>query len=110
MSIEADIRNLAKWLNEEQTAPIERQALARILAHVQTPQEPFGYFRPEPFGWTDCAEGDEGAVALYDKPQGAVIVWAVFAENGNIRMFTTGEQHAKEFAASIGSEAIPLRK
>ena len=29
--------------------------------------EPFGHFRPTPFGWTDCAEGDEGAVALYEK-------------------------------------------
>ena len=29
--------------------------------------EPFGYFRAEPFGWTDCAESDEGAVALYEK-------------------------------------------
>lgn len=29
--------------------------------------EPFGYFRAEPFGWTDCAETDEGAVALYDQ-------------------------------------------
>lgn len=28
--------------------------------------EPFGYFRAEPFGWTDCADTDEGAVALYD--------------------------------------------
>lgn len=31
-------------------------------------QEPFGYFRAEPFGWTDCAETDEGAVALYEQP------------------------------------------
>ena len=30
-------------------------------------KEPFGYFRAEPFGWTDCAETDEGAVALYDQ-------------------------------------------
>ena len=30
-------------------------------------KEPFGYFRTEPFGWTDCAETDEGAVALYDQ-------------------------------------------
>lgn len=30
--------------------------------------EPFGYFKAEPFGWTDCAEGDEGAVALYEAP------------------------------------------
>ena len=30
-------------------------------------KEPFGYFRADPFGWTDCAETDEGAVALYDQ-------------------------------------------
>lgn len=32
-------------------------------------QEPFGYFRPVLDGWEDCSEGDEGAVALYDRPQ-----------------------------------------
>ena len=46
---------------------------SRVLAGQPAPQpaaqqgEPFGYFRAEPFGWTDCAEGDEGAVALYEK-------------------------------------------
>lgn len=30
-------------------------------------KEPFGYFRAEPFGWVDCGEKDEGAVALYDQ-------------------------------------------
>ena len=30
--------------------------------------EPFGYFKAEPFGWTDCAETDEGAIALYASP------------------------------------------
>ena len=30
--------------------------------------EPFGYFKAEPFGWTDCAETDEGAGALYERP------------------------------------------
>ena len=29
--------------------------------------EPFGYFKAEPFGWTDCAETDDGAVPLYEK-------------------------------------------
>lgn len=29
-------------------------------------QEPFGYFKAEPFGWTDCSETDEGAIALYE--------------------------------------------
>jgi len=28
--------------------------------------EPFGYFRAQPFGWEDCAQGDDGAQALYD--------------------------------------------
>ena len=28
--------------------------------------EPFGYFRATPFGWEDCAQGDDGAQALYD--------------------------------------------
>lgn len=35
----------------------------------QTAQEPFGYFKAEPFGWRDCAETDEGAIALYEAPQ-----------------------------------------
>ena len=29
--------------------------------------EPFGYFKPEPFGWTDCKETDECAIPLFDK-------------------------------------------
>ena len=35
------------------------------------PSEPFGYFKAQPFGWTDCAETDDGAVALYERPQQA---------------------------------------
>jgi len=42
-----------------------------IIANAPTVQqsEPFGYFKAEPFGWTDCAETDEGAIALYELPQ-----------------------------------------
>ena len=29
--------------------------------------EPFGYFRALPFGWKDCSDKDEGAVALYEQ-------------------------------------------
>ena len=51
-------------------------ALRKCLEHidaqpplpVQPAQEPFGYFKAEPFGWTDCAETDEGAKALYEAP------------------------------------------
>ena len=52
------------------------QARAALDAdHITQPrkmaaaQEPFGYFKAEPFGWTDCAETDEGAIALYEAPQ-----------------------------------------
>lgn len=32
-----DVRELSKWLNEETSAPINRQALARVLAVAQQP-------------------------------------------------------------------------
>ena len=51
---------------------IERRiwALKREPAPEPTTQaqEPFGYFRPEPFGWTNCDPTDEGAIALYEHP------------------------------------------
>ena len=37
------------------------------IANAPTP-EAFGYFKAEPFGWTDCAETDDGAIALYELP------------------------------------------
>ena len=67
-------------------------AVPRPITTTTKPEpqpEPFGYFRAEPFGWTDCAETDEGAKALYQKPPTAwtpattppdtertVLVWA----------------------------------
>lgn len=36
-----------------------------VRAAISAQGEPFGYFRAEPFGWTDCAKDDEGAIALY---------------------------------------------
>jgi hypothetical protein len=44
-------------------------ALREALAEQPAQQEPFGYFKAEPFGWTDCSETDEGAIALYTTPQ-----------------------------------------
>jgi len=38
------------------------------LVPVEPTPEPFGYFKAEPFGWTDCAETDDGAIALFDAP------------------------------------------
>ncbi len=46
--------------------PGARKTIAKEVALRD--QEPFGYFKAEPFGWTDCAETDEGATALYERP------------------------------------------
>ena len=52
--------------------PEEALAVAEhIRAKAATPEpvgEPFGYFRALPFGWEQCGEHDDGAVALYDRP------------------------------------------
>lgn len=55
------------------TGPNDTAAQATTGGGVTTgaPSEPFGYFKAEPFGWTDCAEDDDGAVALYEGPQQA---------------------------------------
>lgn len=51
------------------------QELEAQIAKKRVPdQAPFGYFRAEPFGWTDCAETDEGAIALYDRPAPPAVV------------------------------------
>lgn len=47
----------------------ERALLATGGQAHAVEQEPFGYFKAEPFGWTDCGPDDEGAVALYERPQ-----------------------------------------
>ena len=69
MNVYADIRNLGKWLNEEQTAPIDRQALARLLAWAQMNDKPAAWVYPEFFEgitkagcWTAYA-GDGSAAA-----------------------------------------------
>ena len=48
---------LAEAWNRRAPAPASGEAVS-----------PFGYFRAEPFGWTDCAESDEGAKPLYEAP------------------------------------------
>ncbi len=53
---EPDILKVAHCISLVRDAPTVQQS------------EPFGYFKAEPFGWTDCAETDEGAIALYEAP------------------------------------------
>ena len=42
--------------------------------------KPFGYFRAEPFGWTDCAPTDEGAIPLYERPQAQQFLYNAWAD------------------------------
>ena len=48
--------------------PPQRPAAPIIQPEIKD-DKPFGYFRAEPFGWTDCAPTDEGAIPLYERPQ-----------------------------------------
>jgi hypothetical protein len=54
-------------------------ALAIIQPEIKD-DKPFGYFRAEPFGWTDCAPTDEGAIPLYERPQGKLLPWKGLTE------------------------------
>ena len=58
--------NTSDWFNERVDA-------LRAAIEQAEKQEPFGYFKVEPFGWTDCAETDEGAIALYTAPPAAAV-------------------------------------
>ncbi len=61
------------WGRIYEFEPQELEAFARaFLSELDKRQQPFGYFRSTPFGWEDCAETDEGAMALYERPAAAV--------------------------------------
>ena len=45
-------------------APIDAAQVLRVGMALYTAVEP----TPEPFGWTVCAETDDGAIALFDAP------------------------------------------
>jgi hypothetical protein len=69
------IRRLINWHCAVQIDPLVSSAAQELIergrreAVLEQPEQvPFGYFRAEPFGWTDCAKTDEGAKALYEKP------------------------------------------
>ena len=55
--------------NEYYFARENAVAMCRVVMAAHAPEaDPFGYFKSEPFGWTDCAETDDGAIALYTAP------------------------------------------
>ena len=61
---------LPNWYDNGGNLVVDANELLKIIEQAKAEQaEPFGYFKAEPFGWTDCSEHDEGAIALYEKPQ-----------------------------------------
>lgn len=66
-----------------------------VMTPAPAQGEPFGYFRAEPFGWTDCSEDAEGAIALYEHPAkpaqevgltdaGIAALWRYFADSNQV--------------------------
>ena len=63
-------RKHAVYLSRETVQDLLARAILALRPQA-TSDEPFGYFRAQPFGWEQCAETDEGAKALYERPQAA---------------------------------------
>ena len=73
--IHARVQELEAMLEAVGAGGVSAQRVTQAKDHIEQDlkmvavQEPFGYFKAEPFGWRDCAETDEGAIALYEAPQ-----------------------------------------
>lgn len=83
------------------------------------PAEPFGYFRAEPFGWTDCSADDEGAIALYERPaapavpQGEPVAWIDMSKMSSSAMvYATGwksnDKQSPLYTAAQSQEPVPF--
>ena len=100
--------------------PLYPHPPAAAPAPASSQDEPFGYFRAEPFGWTECAETDEGAIALYERPaapavpQGEPVAWMVWAGILDMRpvmtLFATkelAEAHARQIKSKTEVRPVP---
>ena len=86
-------------------------ALEATPAPEPAQDEPLGHFRVEPFGWTDCAKDDEGAIALYERPQEVGLTDEEIEAIAKKHMSTVGDHwcnedaireiHAEDFARAI---------
>ena len=71
----ARIQELEAMLDAVGAGGVSAQRVTQGKGHIEQDlkmvavREPFGYFKAEPFGWRDCAETDEGAIALYEAHQ-----------------------------------------
>lgn len=111
-------RSLGAFTSDEgwaQTDMDTMDSVSALIAATPAPapaqDEPFGHFRVEPFGWTDCAKDDEGAIALYERPQEVGLTDEEIEAIAKKHMSTVGdhwcnedairERHAEDFARAI---------
>ena len=72
--LHARVQELEGMLESIGAGGVSAQRVTQAADHIAqdrkmvAAQEPFGYFKAEPFGWRDCADTDEGAIALYEAP------------------------------------------
>lgn len=50
----------------------------------------------------------QAARASLPPASGEVVAWAAFADNGNIRVWTSASEDVRELAESVGMELVPL--
>lgn len=73
--LHARVQELEGMLESIGAGGVSAQRIRQESDYITQPRkmlavrEPFGYFKAEPFGWRECAETDEGAIALYEAPQ-----------------------------------------
>jgi len=71
IKVTEEMLNVVDDYNSKARTMTDTELVKRIieLHEANKPKpEPFGYFKAEPFGWTDCDKDDEGAVAMYEAP------------------------------------------
>lgn len=91
INIDIDIRNLSKWLNEEQLTGIDRQALARVLT--------FAYLadldKKAIINKKDIAQPEQEPVAILNHAHGVHTVRSVKLNglpDGEYKLYTTPQR------------------
>jgi hypothetical protein len=68
-TVENNPLSLRAWLTHALEESLDQAIYLKRAIEELDKQQPFGYFKAEPFGWTDCGENDEGAKALYERTE-----------------------------------------
>ena len=99
----------------------------RLLSESTAPtvpqDEPFGYFRVDALGWSDCAATDEGAIALYERPAAPAVpqgepcgrevlaqVFSLCEDTENMVIHYSGSSASEGFVRGRKFEAKGIRK